>query len=383
MIDVIALCQTLIRFPSVTPESAGSLEYLEALLKEKGFETHLLEFGEGEEHSTVKNLYARYGKKSPHLMFLGHVDVVPPGEIDLWKFPPFEGVIHEEFLYGRGAVDMKGAIACFVDAVSKNLESITGSISLLLTADEEGPAINGTKKVLKWLEQKNQLPDFCLVGEPTNPSEVEKMIKIGRRGSLHGYVRSEGIQGHVAYPQKAKNPIPSLLGFLQALIHQPLDKGTAEFDPSTLQITTIDCGNKTTNVIPQKVEAHFNIRFNSLHSIESLTAWIKKTAEAFCVQVDVIPSSTPFFTPPGSGHSLLQENIRKVTGKETIFSTAGGTSDARFVDSYCPVMEFGLTNETMHKINERVHIEELISLTKIYEEFIKGFFKLNIDHHLS
>lgn len=380
VMNVVELCQKLISFPSITPQSAGCLEYIAEILKNLGFEIFVLEFGFQDQ--LVKNLYARYGQNKPHLNFLGHVDVVPPGDLKHWTNPPFEGVLKENRLYGRGAVDMKGAIACFIAALNQVLSQVTGSVSLVLTADEEGLAINGTRQVVQWMKDNQQCPDFCLVGEPTN-SATEKYLKIGRRGSLNIDITSHGLQGHVAYPEKALNPIHSLVSFLQELLKDPLDEGTGEFDPSGVQITTIDCGNPVTNIIPQTIRARCNIRFNPLHSAESLMKRICELAIPYNIQIDTLSSSEAFLTKPGPIHACLKNAISKFTPVLANFSTTGGTSDARFMQEICPVVEFGLTNETMHKVDEHVNIQDLDVLQNIYQEFISQFFKQGIGHHSS
>jgi succinyl-diaminopimelate desuccinylase len=373
-IDSISLTQTLIRCKSITPEDAGALGVLEAALKPLGFDSHRLAFGDGVER--VENLYARRGRAGPNFCFAGHTDVVPPGDLSAWSVDPFAGQIRDGVLIGRGAADMKGAIAAFVAAVASAGAGITGSVSLLITGDEEGIAKNGTRKVLDWLAAKGERIDHALVGEPTNPERLGEMIKIGRRGSLNAKLTVLGTQGHVAYPQQADNPIPRLLEMLRALRTEKLDEGTAHFQPSNLEITSIDVGNPTTNVIPARAEARFNIRFNDAHTGESLKALIEDRIAALGgpYQLAFDLSGEAFFTPPGPFTSLVAEAVREETGLRPALSTTGGTSDARFIKDHCPVIEFGLAGKTMHKIDEHVPVADIPALARIYARILTRYF---------
>lgn len=369
--DPIYLTQKLIEFPSITPDSAGSLDYLQELLSSWGFTCYRLPFEE------VDNLYARLGKDFPNFCFAGHVDVVPVVDLHKWTHPPFSGQIENQILYGRGVVDMKGALAAFLSALADYLPSHTkGSISLLLTSDEEGKAFHGTKRVIQWLEEQNEHISACLVGEPTNPTIVGEMVKVGRRGSLNASIVIHGQAGHVAYPEQAINPIPFLLNFLTSLIESSLDQGADFFDPSHLEITTIDVGNPTSNVIPDVASAKFNIRFNPHHSGNSLTEWLQTKAQAIPIPYDlsIHVSGEPFFRPDDHLKKTLSEAIYKVTNRLPEFSTTGGTSDARFIHKICPVIEFGLINKTAHHINEHVSISEIYTLKNIYLEVLKNYF---------
>lgn len=375
--DPLALAQALIRCPSVTPEDAGALDVLESALSSLGFECHQLLF---EEPGTapVNNLYARLGTDGPNFCYAGHTDVVPVG--NGWTVDPFSAEVMDGNLFGRGASDMKSAIACFIAAVAKFTAEgkQAGSISLLITGDEEGPAINGTTKVLDWLKNKGETLDVCLVGEPTNPTKLGEMIKIGRRGSLNGKLKVYGTQGHAAYPHLADNPIPTLMQLLEALTKTPLDEGTETFQPSTLTLTSVDVGNTATNVIPAEARAAFNIRFNDLHSGDSLTAWLNETLEqaaggaAFDLNLTV--SGESFVTPPGPLSDLIAGAVQDVTGRTPELSTSGGTSDARFIRAACPVCEFGLVGLTMHKSDERTSLEDMQQLTDIYHRILTGYF---------
>ena len=332
-----------------------------------------------EQTPDVSNLYARLGNKSPHFCFAGHTDVVPLGNPDLWSVNPFGGEIIEDVLFGRGATDMKSAIAAFVAAVSRvvNTQEIKGSVSLLITGDEEGPAINGTRKVLEWMRQKGEKIDACLVGEPTNPQKLGEMVKIGRRGSLTGTLTVTGVQGHTAYPHLADNPIPRLIRMLDAITSKDLDKGTEHFQPSNIQITSIDTNNPASNVIPSKATAKFNIRFNDKHTGDSLKNWLLDKCNLiggdFSLEVKV--SGEAFHTPRNDFITLIVESIHSVTGVEPVLSTSGGTSDARFIKDFCPVAEFGLVGQTMHKIDERIAVADIISLTDIYAAILAKYFR--------
>lgn len=374
--DSVALLQDLIRCPSVTPNEGGALALLEKLLSAHGFECHRLLFTD-KDTPDVDNLYARWGKGAPHFCFAGHTDVVPVGDEKGWSFDPFGGEIKDGYVCGRGAADMKGPIACFVvaalEAVKKNPK---GSVSLLITGDEEGPSINGTKKMLEWLEKKGEKIDFCLVGEPTSSEKLGDMMKIGRRGSLNGHLTVTGVQGHVAYPQRADNPVPKLVKLLAALEALELDKGTAHFQPSNLEITTIDVGNKADNVIPARAEAKFNIRFNDSFTGASLEKRLRAALDAENIPYDIKfrLSGESFYTPPGKHSELVQKAIKTVTGREAELSTTGGTSDARFIRAHCPVIEFGIVGATMHKTDERVAVSDMHALTEIYSQALADWF---------
>jgi succinyl-diaminopimelate desuccinylase len=369
--DALALAQALIRRPSVTPKDAGALDVLEAALKELGFTTHRLPFGD------IDNLYARLGDAAPHFCFAGHTDVVPVGEG--WKADPFAAEVKDGMLYGRGAADMKSAIAAFVAAVAKT-GAPKGSISLLITGDEEGAAINGTVKLLEWLKARGEKIDHCVVGEPTSVGHAGDTLKIGRRGSINFRVTVTGVQGHVGYPQKAKNPIPALAELVSQLAAHKLDKGTDHFEPSTLAFTTVDVGNEATNVIPGEARAGFNIRFNDRHTPESLTNWVNDRAarlaqESGCaIDVTAKTSGVAFLTAPGKFTQLVSDTIAGVTGQSPFFSTSGGTSDARFIKDFCPVVELGLAGATMHKADECVAVDEIAALTDIYAALLAAYF---------
>lgn len=376
--DPLPLARDLIRCPSVTPDDAGALDVLEKALTALGFDCQRLHFEEAGT-APVDNLYARLGKAGPNFCFAGHTDVVPVGQG--WTVDPFAADIIDDHLYGRGAADMKGAIACFTAAVARHIQTAgapAGSISFLITGDEEGPAINGTKKVLRWLQDRGETLDVCLVGEPTNPVRLGDMIKIGRRGSLNGKLTVLGTQGHVAYPHLADNPITSLIRLLGALTASPLDDGTETFQPSTLTLTSVDVGNDATNVIPGEARAAFNIRFNDSHSGESLTTWLQDTLDAAAdgadYTLDISVSGESFVTPPGDLSALVSEAVQHVVGATPELSTSGGTSDARFIRSACPVCEFGMIGLTMHKADERAAIADLKNLTEIYHRILERYF---------
>ena len=378
-VDSLELARALIRCPSVTPEDGGALGVLADALSGLGFRCDRLTFSE-DGTPDVGNLFARFGTGEPHLCFAGHTDVVPVGDESAWTADPFGAEIRGETLYGRGAADMKGAVAAFVGAASRFLAArgagFDGSISLMITGDEEGPAINGTAKMLAWLAERGEVPDSCLIGEPTNPDRLGEAVKIGRRGSLAARISVSGVQGHTAYPHLADNPLPRLVRMLSALAGARLDEGTEHFQPSDLQITTIDVGNPAANVIPAAGSAAFNIRFNDLHSGASLKRWIEdRLAEAGGdAALDVHVSGEAFLTPPGRFTRLLARAVEAKTGAAPELGTAGGTSDARFVKDYCEVAEFGLVGRTMHKVDERVRLADLRALGEIYETVIEGYF---------
>lgn len=371
-LDPVALAADLIRCASVTPRDEGAIDLLAAALERIGFTCTKLDFVEPGTDS-VRNLYARLGKTGRNFCFAGHTDVVPPGRRESWTADPFGGETIEGALYGRGAADMKGSIACFAAAVSRFLAArgpdFGGSISLLITGDEEGVAINGTKKVLEWLKQRGEKLDLCLVGEPTSAKRLGDTVKIGRRGSMMGFLTVKGVQGHTAYPQLADNPIHRIVPMLQALTGDALDTGTEHFQPSTLQITTVDVGNPATNVIPGEARASFNIRFNDRWTSGTLTEWIGQKLDALGGTYDlrIQVSGESFLTPPGPVTDILAQAIRRVTGNTPELNTTGGTSDARFIHHSCPVAEFGMVGLTMHKVDERVTIADMNALTEIYQ----------------
>jgi succinyl-diaminopimelate desuccinylase len=374
--DPVALAQALIRCPSITPEDNGALDVVAEALTGLGFTCHRLRF---EEPGTaaVDNLYARFGDGEPNLAFAGHTDVVPPGDLGGWRIDPFAGEVQDGVLYGRGAVDMKGAIACFIAAAGRFLKRHrpAGSISFVITGDEEGPAINGTRKVLAWLAERGEILDACVVGEPTNPTRLGEMIKVGRRGSLTGHLTVLGVQGHAAYPERADNPIPRLLAMLQALSSEPLDGGTEHFQPSELVVTSVDVGNPASNVIPAAARATFNIRFNDRHTASSLEARLRARLDAVggTYRLETSAGATPFLTTPGAFTDLLEALIERELGVVPELATSGGTSDARFIKEVCPVVEFGLVGETIHQANERVPIAELEALTRVYQALLESY----------
>jgi len=374
-IDPITLSQELIRLESITPDTGDALELLANHLEGLGFTCYKLVFEEAGT-DTVPNLYARLGNKGPNFCFAGHTDVVPVGASEKWTAGPFDGTISDGQLWGRGAADMKSAIAAFVAAVSRFLEknagTFEGSLSLLITGDEEGPAVNGTKKVLSWLEERGEKIDMCLVGEPTNPQSLGQMVKIGRRGSLHGVVTVHGTQGHVAYPHLGHNPIPDLVKILSELDRKPLDSGNERFQPSNLEIVDMHVGNDSHNVIPAEAKARFNVRFNNEFTPETLQAELTRRMDIADVnyEIDWWLSGDSFVTPAGPLSDAVTAAIEHHTGKRPDLSTTGGTSDARFIKNMCPVVEFGLVGATMHKIDEHVAIVDIESLTDIYAEVI-------------
>lgn len=368
--DPVPLAQSLIRCASVTPADEGAQETLSDMLARLGFTVHRLRFG------AIENIFARIGTGGPHICFAGHTDVVPVGAAN-WRSDPFGAEIRDGVLYGRGACDMKGAIAAFVAGVAQHLEqgACRGSVSFLITGDEEGPATDGTVKVLEWMRANDQIPDFCLVGEPTCPVRLGDMVKIGRRGSVNMKIEVHGTQGHVAYPQRADNPVHRLIRALDALTSAPVDAGTDWFEPSTLQVTSIDIGNNATNVIPASARAALNIRFNDGHSGASLTAWVRATLERYAERFDLESSISgeSFVTRPGPLVDILRNAIKAATGIDPKLDTGGGTSDARFIANYCPVAEFGLVGATMHQTDERVPVAELRDLAGIYRNIIAAF----------
>lgn len=377
--DPIALAQSLIRCPSVTPETAGSVALVSGWLERLGFTCHAERFA-ADDTLPVDNLYARLGGSGPNFCFAGHLDVVPVGDAAAWSHPPFAADIVNGALIGRGACDMKAAIAAFIAAVSRLRDKgaiIPGSISLLLTLDEEGPAINGTRKMLDWMRMRGERMDACLVGEPTSDAIFGDTVKIGRRGSLNCLVTSRGRQGHVAYPDLAENPITQLVRFLNALKAARLDEGTEFFPPSNLEITSIDVGNPTHNIIPATATARLNIRFNALHNGNALQAWLlQKAAETSAdLHLDFTLSGEAFLTQPGHLSGVVADAVSEVTGILPVLSTTGGTSDARFIKDHCPVVEFGLRNATAHKVDEQVPLAEIEALAKVYELCLEKFFR--------
>ncbi len=384
--DVVALAQALIRCPSVTPVDAGAQEVLAVALEQAGFETYHLPFSE-RDTDEVHNLVARIGAQGPHLCFAGHTDVVPPGDEADWLHPPFGAVIDNGVLYGRGACDMKGAVAAFaaaaLDWVAEHEtagRALPGSLSFLITGDEEGPAINGTRKVLEWMADNGHVPDACIVGEPSCAEELGDTIKNGRRGSLNLFIECQGVQGHTAYPEKAVNPVHALARLVHHMTENPLDDGTDFFQPSSVQFSTFDVGNPATNVIPERARATCNIRFNTRHTPASLRRWAEElatrvqheTGARFFMTMAV--SGESFITEGGTLIEVMTEAVRAETGLTPRLSTGGGTSDARFIKDYCPVAEFGLVNATIHQINERVLVEDLKRLQRIYRRMMDLFF---------
>ena len=371
----VELTQRLIRCPSVTPQEGGALDCLHDELSALGFACERLPFGDGD--SRIDNLFARRGDAGPHLCFAGHTDVVPVGDVDAWTHDPFAATISDGRLYGRGAADMKSGIAAFVAALARvPAADIGGSISLLITGDEEGDAVNGTVKMVEWAAANGHRPDMCIVGEPTSPQTLGDVIKNGRRGSLSGRLVVDGQQGHVAYPHLANNPVTRLLAMLAPVNGCELDAGTPHFGPSTANVTTIDVGNPATNVIPARAEARFNIRFNTEHSADSLIGWLEEHFARIGGDwsVEWKSNADPFITAPGPLTELLSESCRAVTGRTPELSTGGGTSDARFITKLCPVAEFGLVGQTMHKVDENVATADIDGLSAIYETAIRRFF---------
>jgi len=379
----LALAQSLIRCPSVTPEEGGALAWLAGILEGAGFTVERPRFSEPGTPD-IDNLYARIGTRAPYLLFAGHTDVVPPGDVSRWRHGPFAGTVENGVLYGRGAVDMKGGIACMLAAALDYLDvagpDLPGSIGFLITGDEEGPAINGTVKLLEWARARGERFDHCLLGEPTNPDSLGDMIKIGRRGSLTGRLSVHGRQGHVAYPDLAENPIPGLLRLASALLAAPLDAGTQHFGASNLEFTTLDVGNTATNVIPAEARGTFNVRFNDRWTAETLGAEIRARLDAAAgrsvrYSLDLLPSNSPaFLTEPDAFTELVVGAITTETGRRPVLSTTGGTSDARFIKEACPVIEFGLVGQTMHQTDECVPVADLNRLTAIYTRVLAAYF---------
>lgn len=378
-IDAVKLTQDLVRCPSVTPEAAGVFSVLEDALLPVGFACRRMPFQE-DGTPDIDNLVATLGHGRPHFAFAGHLDVVPVGDESAWKYPPFAAEIHDGVLHGRGVADMKSGVAAFAAAcdafVSKHGAEFGGQISLIITGDEEGPAINGTPKMLQQLQSEDALPDVCLVGEPTCPDVLGEAMKIGRRGSLTAYITVQGVQGHVAYPDRADNPVHRLVNVLAELTAKPLDDGNAYFPPSNLSVTTFDVGNPATNVIPASATATLNIRFNTEHTSEGLESWIRATVAKHADDVDVkiVCSAEPFVTPPGPLSNLVAGAVWSVTEREPELSTSGGTSDARFIKNYCPVVEFGLVGKSIHKVNEHAPVRDIQNLAQIYLCILERYF---------
>ena len=383
MTDALSIVRDLVRCPSVTPADAGALGVLERLLGDAGFDLHRVTFSEPGA-ADIDNLYARIGTEAPHIVFAGHTDVVPPGDEAAWTLAPFAGEVKDGMLYGRGTVDMKGGIACSVAAVLQYLAANggkpKGSISFLITGDEEDIAVNGTIKLLRWAAERGEKFDHCVLGEPSNVAELGDCIKVGRRGSLSGTLIVEGTQGHVAYPDRASNPLPDISALITAIDGEALDHGNAHFQPSNLEFVSIDVGNRAWNVIPAQARARFNIRYNDHHTQDSLkelveTRATKAAGNRIRQRIEWEPSnSNVFITKPGPFTDLVVEAIQEVTGRKPDLNTGGGTSDARFISHYCPVLEFGLVGQTMHQVDERVAVDDLERLTKIYRGVLDRYF---------
>lgn len=380
--DELQLSKDLISFPSVTPIDAGAINYIAKKLKQLKFSCKILEFKD-KKNPPIKNLYARLGNKQPNFCYAGHTDVVPPGNLNDWTVNPFKPIVKNKHLIGRGANDMKSSIACFIAAVNnflKNNKKINGSISFLITGDEEGQAVNGTKKVVDYLIKKKEKINFCIVGEPTNPTKLGEMIKIGRRGSLSCMLEVRGTQGHVAYPHLSKNPINSLISIYSQLKAKPLDKGNKHFEPSNLEFTSINVENKANNVIPARASTQFNIRYNNFHTAKSLRKKILSIVKSTCkknkttYKIDFLASGDSFLTKPESTIQMAKKIIKKITNIKTVFSTTGGTSDARFIKKIAPCLEFGLVNKTMHRVDERVSLKDLKKLKDIYYNILVNYF---------
>ena len=378
--DPLPLAQDLIRCRSVTPDDGGAIDTLARALSSLGFVCTELTFDSA--GPKIKNLYARLGTAAPNFCFAGHTDVVPPGDVSTWRFDPFAAKVENGTLFGRGAADMKSAISAFVAAVARSKErhANRGSISLLVTGDEEGPSLDGTVRVLEWMKERGEKIDHCIVGEPTAEFSAGDTVKIGRRGSLTGYLRVKGVQGHVGYPERAKNPLPGLVAAVARLTARKLDAGTPHFQASNLEFTTVDVGNPATNVIPADARATFNIRFNTQQSAKALEAWIERECQAALVplglshEIKFVRGALPFLTKEGPFTALIDKAIAETTGARPKFSTTGGTSDARFIHLHCPVAEIGLAGTTMHKTDESASLADLERLTCIYEAILNAYF---------
>lgn len=377
--DALDLCRALLRCPSVTPQDGGSLSVLEAALKQAGFATHRVAFT-APGTPDIDNLYARIGMGAPYLVFAGHTDVVPVGDAARWRFDPFSAELAEGAVWGRGAADMKGAIAAFASAAIEHVARRgmeKGSIGFLITGDEEGPSINGTEKLIRWAYEQGERFDHCIVGEPTSQHTLGDMIKIGRRGSLNGTLIVEGRQGHAAYPERADNPIPKLVALLSALTAVPLDQGTPHFGASNLEIVSVDVGNPAFNVIPAQARARFNVRFNDLWTPDTLAAELRGRLDSAGVTYGLTfeaCNAVAFLTKPDPFTELVASAVEKKTGHRPALSTTGGTSDARFIQAYCPVLEFGLTGTTAHMVDERITLADLAGLTDIYAAILDAYF---------
>ena len=381
--DPLALLKDLIACPSVTPEEGGALQLLERVLGGAGFVCHRLTFS-APGTPDVDNLFARIGTGRPHFCFAGHTDVVPPGADRLWRHPPFAGAIEGGVIYGRGACDMKGSVAAFAAAAigfaARHRGALPGSVSLLITGDEEGPAVNGTVRVLAWLKEHGEVPDHCIVGEPTCPERLGEAVKIGRRGSIHFRITCDGVQGHAAYPDKADNPIPRLARLIDRVACDRLDRGNAHFDPSTLAVTGFDVGNPAHNVIPARAVARFNIRYNSEHTADSLARWVKAHCDRVGAElgggfeIETVESAACFLTEAGPLLDVVCGAIAAETGIDPKLSTSGGTSDARFIKDFCPVVEFGPVNATIHQADENIAVADLKTLTSVYGAVLERYF---------
>ena len=375
--DTLALTQALLRTPSVTPHSGAAVEVVAQALESAGYQVERLSFDTG--GPAIANLYARIGESGPNLCFAGHVDVVPPGDVATWRHGPFSGDVVDGQLYGRGAVDMKGGVGAALAAALAHGRPERGSLSFLITGDEEGPALDGTIKVVDWLKARGERIDHCILGEPTNPQALGDAVKIGRRGSLSGVITVTGRQGHAAYPHLADNPVPKLVRLVTALLATPLDAGTAHFQPSNLEVVSIDVGNPAYNVIPSEATARFNVRFNDTYSLASLEAELRRRmdegGEGIAYRLDIrAGGSESFLTAPGPFVDLVSRAIAEVTGRKPELSTSGGTSDARFIKDICPVVEFGLVGKTMHAVDEATPVADLVALAEIYAHIIDRYF---------
>lgn len=378
MTNVLDIAQKLIRFPSVTPQDCGAQSYLKDLLAAAGYEVYDLPFGAGtNDDPRIENFFARIGTGSPHICFAGHTDVVPTGPEEQWSHPPFGAEIHDGVLYGRGASDMKGGVAAFVAAALAHGAPEKGSISFLITGDEEGPALNGTIKVLEWMEENGHIPDVALVGEPTNPDHLGQEVKIGRRGSLSGYITVNGKQGHVAYQHLAHNPVPDMVKLLDVLASHTFDEGSDHFVPTNLEITTVDVGNTATNVIPQSARATFNVRFNDHWSkttlIDEIRIMLHETGIAH--EITFEGNAESFITKPGEWSAIVTQAVEEITEKKPKMTTTGGTSDARFIAPYCPVIECGGVNKSIHQIDENTSVQVLEDITRIYGRILELYLK--------
>ena len=378
--DPIELTRALIRCASVTPTDGGALGLTGAALERLGFTIHHMTFSE-DGTPDVSNLYARLGDCGPNFCFAGHTDVVPVGDAEAWNLEPFAAEIRDDILYGRGAADMKGAVAAFIAAVDRFLGKrngqFEGSISLLITGDEEGPAINGTVKVLDWLANRGENLDHCLVGEPTTPDNLGDMVKIGRRGSLTGTLTVKGIQGHVAYPHLADNPLPRLIKMMDRFTSHLFDNGNEHFTPTNLELASIDVGNTASNVIPAQATALFKIRFNTEQTSDDIEEWLREQCDAVGgdYTLNISSGAQPFLTQPGPFSELISDAVEEVTGIKPALTTTGGTSDARFIHHHCPVAEFGLISETMHKVDEQAAVSDIAQLTRIYTRILESYFE--------